>query len=55
MAEEDDMEETSCKRSKHGGDFGEEYRAKVEFTNYFQMVNNCRRDLSTRVQMKIRF
>ena len=23
------MEETSGKRSKHGGDFGEEYRAKV--------------------------
>ena len=46
MTDEDDMEETSGKRSKHGGDFGEEYRAKVEFTNNFHIVNDCSRDLS---------
>jgi hypothetical protein len=30
--DDDEMEETFGKRSKHGGDYGEEYRAKVNFT-----------------------
>ncbi len=33
MDGDEDMEETFGKRSKHGGDFGEEYRAKVDFTS----------------------
>ena len=32
MDVDDDVEETFGKRSKHGGEFGEEYRAKVNFT-----------------------
>jgi hypothetical protein len=31
------MEETFGKRSKHGGDFGEEYRAKVKI-NFWKLL-----------------